>query len=254
MDFILIFRNISRLGAFYNLHVRASDGLFSAIIQVDVNLEKIENPNFLFQKDKYEFSTPENSTKITIIGIVNVIGNFLAENVEFRILNPTNLFEIGKTSGVIKTKGVILDRESVDEYVLIIEAVSTLYKNKENNFRRAITQVVIKILDVNDNCPIFVNLPYYATVSIEDMRGSVIINIKAIDLDANENGEVRYEMKKGNGELFKIDRKSGDISLKQNIEKTDKNYEIIVAAYDNAVTPCYAEVSVLIKVSKLYFF
>ncbi|XP_065362033.1 fat-like cadherin-related tumor suppressor homolog [Calliphora vicina] len=241
-------RNISKLSPVYTLHIRASDGLFSAIAQVDVNIKKIENPNFLFQRDKYEFSTVENSTKITIIGIVNVIGNFLVENVEFRILNPTNLFEIGKTSGAIKTKGVVLDRESVDKYILIIEAVSMLYKNNKIHFRRAIAQVNISILDVNDNCPIFVNLPYYATVSIDDLRGSIIINIKAIDLDSNENGEVRYEMKKGNGELFKIDRKSGDVSLKQNIDKIDKNYEIIVAAYDNALTPCYAEVPVLIKV------
>lgn len=86
---------------------------------------------------------------------------------------------------------------------------------------------------------------------MEDLRGSIILNIKAIDLDSNENGEVRYEMKRGNGELFKIDRKSGDISLKQNIEKSEKNYEIVVAAYDNALTPCYAEVPVLIKVCKI---
>ncbi|KNC25725.1 putative Fat-like cadherin-related tumor suppressor [Lucilia cuprina] len=241
-------RNMSKLDPSYALHVRASDGLFSAIAQVDINVKMIKSPNFLFQKEKYEFSAVENSTKISIIGIVNVIGNLLVENVEFRILNPTNLFEIGKTSGAIKTKGVVLDRESTDEYILIIEAVSLLYKNNKSHFRRAITQVIISILDVNDNCPIFVNLPYYATVSMEDLRGSVIINIRAIDLDANENGEVRYEMKKGNGELFKIDRKSGDISLKQNIDKIDKNYEIIVAAYDNALTPCYAEVPVLIKV------
>ncbi|KAM7357712.1 FAT atypical cadherin kugelei isoform 3-T4 [Cochliomyia hominivorax] len=241
-------RNISKLSSFYTLHVRASDGLFSTITQVAVNFEKVENANFLFQKDTYEFSTSENSTKISVIGIVNVIGNFLVENVEFRILNPTNLFEIGKTSGVIKTKGVVLDRESIDQYILVVEAISVFYKNNERYFRRAVTKVFINILDVNDNCPIFVNLPYYATVSIEDTRGTVIINIKAIDLDSNENGEVRYEMKKGNGELFKIDRKSGEITLKQNIEKIDKNYEIIVAAYDNALTPCYAEVSVLIKV------
>lgn len=245
-----IFRNTTSLNSFYVLHIRASDGIFSAIARLYVNTKQIINPKFVFQKEGYVFSTTENSTKISTIGIVNVIGNSLAENVEYRILNPTILFEIGKTSGVIKSKGIIFDRETVDKYMLVIEAVSTLYKNNDTNFQRAITQVSINIIDINDNCPIFVNLPYYATVSIEDLRGSVILNVKAIDLDSFENGEVRYEMKKGNGELFKIDRRSGEISLKQNIEKSDKKYEIIVAAYDNALTPCYAEAPVVIKVSK----
>lgn len=233
----------------YTLHVRASDGLFSSIAQVDINTKTIDESGFQFQKEKYEFSVVENSTKIAVIGLVNVIGNYLMENIEYKILNPTNMFVIGKTSGAIKSTGVVFDRESVDKFTLIVEATSVLYENNEHLLRRAITHVDVVVLDINDNCPIFVNLPYYSTVSLEDLKGFVIMKIKAIDLDSMENGEVRYEMKKGNGELFKVDRKSGNIILKQKIESIDKKYELLVAAYDNALTPCYSEVIVTIKVS-----
>ncbi|KAL9905398.1 fat-like cadherin-related tumor suppressor homolog isoform X2 [Glossina fuscipes] len=245
---VITTRNVEKLNTFYTLHTRASDGLYSTIVQVDVIIEGSENSGISFRKSRYELSTVENSTKISTVGVINVVGNLLFENVEYRILNPTNLFEIGKTSGAIKTTGIVFDREVVDKYKLIVEAMSILYKNKQKYIRRSITHVDVCILDVNDNCPMFVNLPYYATVSQEDMKGTVVTQVKAIDLDSFENGEVRYEMKKGNGELFKVERKTGEIILKQPIEGHDRSYELIIAAYDGAIIPCSAEVSVSIKV------
>lgn len=39
----------------------------------------------------------------------------------FRILNPTDMFIIGDTSGVIETTGKPFDREVQDNYLLIVE-------------------------------------------------------------------------------------------------------------------------------------
>ncbi|XP_075164704.1 FAT atypical cadherin kugelei [Haematobia irritans] len=241
-------KNIYEMLPKFTLHIRASDGLFSTIAQLQIITENTEESGFKFQKEKYDFSTMENSTKISFIGLVNVIGNYLEEKVEYKILNPSSFFEIGKTSGAIKTTGVVFDRETMDKYTVIVEALSEIYENNERHLRRAITHVEILILDINDNCPLFVNLPYYSTVSLDDKKGTIVLKVKAIDLDSFENGEVRYEMKKGNGELFKVDRKTGDVILKQRIGSIDNKYELVVAAYDNAQTPCYSEVTVLIKV------
>ena len=43
---------------------------------------------------------------------------------------------------------------------------------------------------------------------------------------------MRYELIKGHGELFKVDRKSGEILLKQKLEGHNKEYQLIIAAYD----------------------
>lgn len=59
--------------------------------------------------------------------------------------------------------------------------------------------------------------------------------VHAVDLDKGENGEVRYELIKGHGELFKVDRKSGEISLKQMLEGNSKEYQLIIAAYDGGI-------------------
>lgn len=240
------------MNAFSTLHIRASDGLHSTITQIDIITEHVHNSGIEFRKSRYEFYTIENSTKIATVGLVNVIGSQLYENIMYRILNPTDLFEIGRTSGAIKTLGIMFDRERISSYELIIEAMSTtamVYKNKQKRrIRRAITYVEVHILDINDNCPIFVNLPYYTILSQEEERGTVVMTVKAIDLDSAENGEVRYEMKRGNGELFKVDRKTGDVILNQVLEDPDKSYELVISAYDGAMIPCAADVTVLIKV------
>lgn len=37
--------------------------------------------------------------------------------------------------------------------------------------------VNITVLDINDNCPMFVNLPYYAVVSVDAHKGDVITKV-----------------------------------------------------------------------------
>lgn len=44
--------------------------------------------------------------------------------------------------------------------------------------------------------------------------------------------QVRYELIKGHGELFKVQRETGDIELKQNLEGHNREYQLLIAAYD----------------------
>ncbi|XP_044259257.1 fat-like cadherin-related tumor suppressor homolog isoform X5 [Tribolium madens] len=231
---------------FYKLHVRVSDGKFSSVTKVLIRVEESDNSGLVFQKPLYEGSIIENSTKITTVCVVNVLGSALNEYLEFKILNPTKMFTIGLTSGVIRTTGIKFDREVQDKYELIIEARSH-YSDRE---KPRVAHVIVKvtILDVNDNCPMFVNLPYYAVVSVDDEKGSIIAKVHAIDLDSAENGEVRYELIKGHGELFKVQRESGDIEIKQNLEGHNREYELLIAAYDKGITPCRTDVTVHVKV------
>ncbi|KAJ8667841.1 hypothetical protein QAD02_009504, partial [Eretmocerus hayati] len=227
----------------YRLHVRASDGKYSSVAQVNVKVEKSESSGLVFQKLSYEGTVVENSTKITTVAVLNVLGTTLNEHIIFSILNPTDLFVIGATSGAISTTGVRFDRETRDKYELIVEARSRIPK-----LRVAHVVVNVTVLDINDNCPIFVNLPYYAVVSVDAQRDEVIMKVHAIDLDNGDNGEVRYELKKGNGELFKVSRKNGEISLRQNLEGHNREYQLVIAAYDGGISPCSVEVPVNLKV------
>lgn len=158
----------------YLLHVRASDGKYSSVTQVSIKVEKSENSGLIFQKEVYEGTVVENSTKISTVAVLNVLGSALNEHVVFSILNPTEMFVIGPTSGAISTTGIRFDRETVEKYELIVEANSQVPKQ-----RVAHTIVNVTVLDINDNCPIFVNLPYYAVVSVDAQKGDVIMKVRA---------------------------------------------------------------------------
>ncbi|XP_058804510.1 fat-like cadherin-related tumor suppressor homolog isoform X2 [Phymastichus coffea] len=239
----LIINNSDHMRKNYQLQVRVSDGKYSSIAQINIKVEKSESSGLIFHKDVYEGTVLENSTKITTVTVLNVLGTALNEYIIFTILNPTELFVIGPTSGVISTTGIRFDREACDKYQLIVEAKSRMPKQ-----RVAHTIVNVTVLDINDNCPIFVNLPYYAIVSVDAQKGEIIMKVHAVDLDSGDNGEVRYELKKGHGELFKVCRKTGEISLKQNLEGHNREYQLMIAAYDGGISPCSVEVPVNLKV------
>lgn len=107
----------------------------------------------MFQKAIYEGSILENSTKIVTVTVVNVIGAALNEHIEFRILNPTEMFRIGPTSGAIVTTGIRFDREEQQYYELIVEARSNAAQLAEFRDKPRIAHVIVNItiLDVNDS-------------------------------------------------------------------------------------------------------
>ena len=72
--------------------------------------------------------------------------------------------------------------------------------------------VDVTVMDLNDNPPVFVNKPYHAVVSKEAAKDSRVIQVTALDADKGANGDIYYQLVRGNGELFKVGRKSGRIS------------------------------------------
>lgn len=107
--------------SFHRLHVRVSDGKYSSVALVNIRVEKSEHSGLTFQKPVYFGNILENSTKEMNVAVVNVLGTALNEHIVFSILNPTDMFTIGPTSGAIKTTGKRFDRELKDNYELIVE-------------------------------------------------------------------------------------------------------------------------------------
>lgn len=146
---VIIVQNNNNMRPTYKLHVRASDGAFSTVALVKVRVERSENSGLAFHKDVYYGSITENSTKIMSVAVVNVLGSALNEHLVFRILNPTDMFSIGTTSGAIKTTGKRFDREEKDSYELIVEVRWLEFSRRGVKFlssacfvrRRAVTKI-----------------------------------------------------------------------------------------------------------------
>ncbi|XP_023209477.1 protocadherin Fat 1-like, partial [Centruroides sculpturatus] len=237
-------KNYVGLNKEYNLVISANDGKFEAKSKVIIIVEDIQPSSKHFSQEIYRVSVLENVTDSHVLTAVNIIGTQLDEHVFFKILNPTDKFDIGKTSGVIRTTGLSLDRETCNSYPLVIEARS---KHSEEMWV-AHTIVNITILDVNDNKPIFINTPYYATVQLEALPGNLILKVKAIDLDLNANGKVHYELLQGDYNLFRLDSDTGEIFLHASLDGQQKEYELIISAVDGGNPPLSNYVVVPVKV------
>ena len=67
--------------------------------------------------------------------------------------------------------------------------------------------------------------------------------------DRGPNGDIYYQLVKGNGELFRVGRKSGLITLRTDLtEDYSSEYTLTIAAYDGGTPPYSAEIVVVIKV------
>ena len=238
--------NADGLIPYYQLEVSASDGKFTSNAAVHVHLERIHASGLTFSQDKYAGLVEENSTRLVTVAVLNVLGAVLNEHVAFSILNPRGYFQIGKTSGVVQTNRVAFDRETRDTYVLVVEARSE--RGEGERARVAHTLVQVNVTDINDNRPVFLGLPYYAVVPVDAAKGSVVTKVHALDRDIGENGEIRYELVRGSGELFRVDRRTGEIVLRQPLEGRSTEFDLMVAAYDGGSPPLSAEAVVHIKV------
>ncbi|XP_050721222.1 fat-like cadherin-related tumor suppressor homolog [Eriocheir sinensis] len=227
----------------YNLTLQATDGAASSTATAEILIEEAPLSTLVFTEDQYWANVIENSTKEMNVAALGVKGQPLNHHVHYSILNPNSKFEIHPTAGVIKTTGKSFDREAEDHYTLVVEA-----QDIEGTANVAHVLVHVAVMDVNDNEPVFLNQPFHALVSTVSPRGHVVTKVQAIDADSGEFGSVRYELVRGSGELFAVNKKSGEISLKQTLLAADKTYSLTVAAYDGGKPPLSSQAHVLIRV------
>lgn len=84
----------------------------------------------------------------------------------------------------MRSTGLALDREVRDSYTLLLQARSA------GGARVAHARLHVTVTDVNDNCPVFTERPYVAAVLAGAEPGTPVLRVHAVDLDANDNGEV----------------------------------------------------------------
>ena len=128
--------------------------------------------------------------------------------------------------------GSPLDREKASQYTLNISA-SDCGSQRKTTF----TIININILDVNDNSPIFQKDSYKVAVFENITRGQTVVLLTATDLDEGDNGKVTYKIVNNFGGKFRIDSKSGRLSVASDLDyEEQEKYNIEVQASDNSQT------------------
>ncbi|XP_053078071.1 protocadherin alpha-1 isoform X10 [Acinonyx jubatus] len=141
-----------------------------------------------------------------------------------------------------------LDREETPELRLLLTATDGGKPELEGT-----VQLLITVLDVNDNAPLFAQAVYRIHLLETTANGTLVTTLNASDADEGVNGEIVFsfgsDVPLNIQKNFKIDSSSGEIRLigRLDYEET-KSYEIHVKAVDKGSPPMSNHCKVLVKV------
>ncbi|XP_051810384.1 protocadherin gamma-A10-like isoform X15 [Acanthochromis polyacanthus] len=125
-----------------------------------------------------------------------------------------------------------LDREQQPHLSLKLLAV-----DGGNPQKSGTVNINVKILDANDNAPVFNQSVYKATVIENVPKGTYVVAVNASDIDSDSNGQVTYSFSKskaGITDVFDIDEATGKIYVTKEIDfEKDKKIEFRVEAKDH---------------------
>lgn len=142
--------------------------------------------------------------------------------------NKGNTFRLESNKDVADIKlSQHLDYESNTQYTLIVRV--------QNKYQLAAeTTVVIEVLDVNDNIPVFREMKKGSVLENEP-PGVPVMQVRAIDADGTSaHNQVTYELDNFR-DLFAIDKYTGNITTLTTFDREDEDtYNVKVIAVDNS--------------------
>ncbi|PKK32385.1 protocadherin 17 [Columba livia] len=140
-----------------------------------------------------------------------------------------------------------LDREEQSHHTLVLTAL-----DGGDPPRSGTVQINVRLIDSNDNSPVFEAASYVVELPENAPLGTAVIDLNATDADEGTNGEVLYSFSGYAPErvrdLFSIDPQSGLIRVKGNLDYEESGLiEIDVQARDLGPNPIPAHCKVTVR-------
>uniref|UniRef100_H2LGY0 Protocadherin 2 alpha a 15 n=1 Tax=Oryzias latipes TaxID=8090 RepID=H2LGY0_ORYLA len=169
----------------------------------------------------------------------------LSSNDHFR-LDIKDTGEDGKIPVLIIQKS--LDREACERHMLVLTAIDGGKPPKSGE-----VTIIVNVLDVNDNAPVFSRDVYSVTLEENSPIGSTVLKVNASDLDEGRNGEVVYSFSNSVNpkflKFFEINANTGEITVIGSIDYEERDkYQIDIQASDKAVAPLASQKGVVISI------
>ncbi|XP_062250105.1 protocadherin alpha-8-like [Platichthys flesus] len=169
----------------------------------------------------------------------------LSPNDHFR-LEVKDKGEDGKIPILIVQKS--LDREAAESHSLVLTALDGGKPPKSGEMN-----ILIKVLDINDNAPVFSQDIYSVMLDENAPIGKTVTQVNATDVDDGPGGEVVFSFSSIVShrllKLFDINPSTGEIIVKGLIDYEQKDkHEIDIQASDKGIVPLSTQKSVIIKI------
>ncbi|KAL1771700.1 cadherin-23 isoform X2 [Sigmodon hispidus] len=157
--------------------------------------------------------------------------------VEYSVVDgdPLGEFVISPVEGVLRVrKDVELDRETIAFYNLTICA-----RDRGVPPLSSTMLVGIRVLDINDNDPVLLNLPMNVTISENSPISSFVAHVLASDADSGCNAFLTFNITAGNRErAFFINATTGIVTVNRPLDRERiPEYRLTVSVKDNPENP-----------------
>ncbi|XP_064481963.1 cadherin-related tumor suppressor-like [Ornithodoros turicata] len=211
----------------------SDDPPYSSVLKLNVEVTDANDNAPVFEYDIYNASIREEQYPPQMVITVKAADADSGPNSEmtyqFKASTPTDIpFSLDSKTGEIRTTAK-LDREEVDEYRLVVEAV-----DHGSPAKTGTTTIFVSVADKNDNPPRFTRL-FSVNVTENAPLGSFVIQVTSSDRDADVNANATYSFTENPGEKFEIDPLSGNVTVVGLIDReTRDEYLLKVAAVDGS--------------------
>lgn len=238
--------------ALYNLTLKASDQgtpSLSSITSLLVNVQDINDSPPIFTSNHYAAKISESESIGTSIIKLLATSNDIGINAEisYAIIggNDHKKFAIDKETGIVSLADSV-DFERSKDYFLTVQGT-----DGGTPPLSSLATLNISITDFNDNPPIFTQNSYQARIREDAEIGDKILQVRANDLDSDENGKIRYSIEKGDRmNQFNIEEDTGYISVANELDReTISNYVLEVIARDSGFPELSSYVLVNLEIS-----
>ncbi|CAE1305854.1 DCHS1_2 [Acanthosepion pharaonis] len=199
-------------------------------VEIRVIDDKDEQP--LFPSKNISFSIPENVPIRTSVGQIDAqYGDTESGRYNYYLVggNIFGAFTIDVSSGEIYTVKDV-DFEEASSHPL---GVKIVYNGPYSVMSSNIT-VIINVIDINDNAPMFDTDPVELSVQENTPVGTSLYTFAATDFDSGPNGSIVYSIRSSGSpgsEMFSIDARTGQLTVNKTVdyEKIQATSFIVVA-------------------------
>ncbi|MCP9259219.1 BMA-PRK-1 [Dirofilaria immitis] len=182
----------------------------------------------IFGNRYQEAHIPENASPgslVTNIHAVSIAGGRIGYAIKSG--NDDNRFKIDFNTGMISVHKA-LDREKCAIYNLTVVAIDITRLGV-----RAESYAIIKIDDISDTAPYFIQLLYNVSVSETTPIGTELLKIEAVDPDIGDN-YISYGIIGPDASILSVDPRSGIISLMKPLDfETKRLFKFKLTASDS---------------------
>ncbi|NXF85308.1 PCDGA protein, partial [Eubucco bourcierii] len=183
-------------GNIYEVEVQAhdGDGLFdTARVTITVTDVNDNTPEITVSSSVSEVS--EDAPPGTVVALLHVQDRDSGTNGQVQCSLEAGVpFRLEKSFEdyyrVVTTRE--LDREDVSEYNVTVRAADGGSPPLQSS-----AVLTLRVLDVNDNAPVFSEKSYSARLPENNAAGALVLTVRATDADSGQNARVRYRLGEG---------------------------------------------------------